>query len=114
MNFSKKNQEHFKRHKKFVSKKLLFALVMMLGVTSIYAQTLDELKAEQAPKKDSIAALQAKVDVIQGKIDALPGWKKGAFGTIGVNLSGFDKALSIILYSGSLFLAIYSGSAVSG
>ena len=91
MNFSKKNHEHYKRHKKFVSKKLLFALVMMLGVTSIYAQTLDELKAEQAPKKDSIAALQAKVDVIQGKIDALPGWKKGAFGTIGVNLSGFDN-----------------------
>jgi len=91
MNFSNKNHEHYKRHKKFVSKKLLFALVMILGVTSIYAQTLDELKAEQAPKKDSIAALQAKVDVIQGKIDALPGWKKGAFGTIGVNLSGFDN-----------------------
>ena len=72
-------------------KKLVFALVLMLGVTSTYAQTLEELKAEQAPKKDSIAALQAKVDAIQGKIDALPGWKKGAFGTIGANLSGFDN-----------------------
>jgi len=71
--------------------KLVFALVLMLGVTSTYAQTLEELKAEQAPKKDSIAALQAKVDEIQGKIDALPGWKKGAFGTIGANLSGFDN-----------------------
>ena len=25
------------------------------------------------------------------KLDALPGWKKGAFGTIGANLSGFDN-----------------------
>jgi len=72
-------------------KKLVFAFVLMLGITSTYAQTLEELKAEQAPKKDSIAALQSKVDAIQGKIDALPGWKKGAFGTIGANLSGFDN-----------------------
>ena len=72
-------------------KKLVFALVLMLGVTSAYAQTLEELKAEQAPKKDSIAALQGKVDAIQAKIDALPGWKKGAFGTIGANLAGFDN-----------------------
>lgn len=72
-------------------KKLLFALVMMFIFTSINAQTLEELKAEQAPKKDSIAALQGKVNAIQAKIDALPGWKKGAFGTIGANLSGFDN-----------------------
>ncbi len=71
-------------------KKLVFAFVLMLGITSTYAQTLEELKAEQAPKKDSIAALQSKVDAIQGKIDALPGWKTGAFGTIGGNISGFN------------------------
>jgi len=91
MNFTKNNHKYHQRDKKFVSKKVLFALVMMLGFTSIYAQTLEELKAEQTPKKDSIAALQAKVDAIQDKIDALPGWKKGAFGTIGANLSGFDN-----------------------
>ena len=72
-------------------KKLLFAFVMMFVITSINAQTLEELKAEQAPKKDSIAALQGKVDAIQAKINALPGWKKAAFGTIGANLSGFDN-----------------------
>jgi hypothetical protein len=72
-------------------KKLLFAFVLMFVFTSINAQTLEELKAEQAPKKDSIAALQGKVNAIQAKIDALPGWKKGAFGTIGANLSGFDN-----------------------
>jgi hypothetical protein len=63
----------------------------MYAITSTYAQTLEELKAEQTPKKDSIAALQAKVDAIQGQIDALPGWKRGAFGTIGGSLSGFNN-----------------------
>jgi len=72
-------------------RKLLLAFVMIYAFTSTYAQTLEELKAEQTPKKDSIAALQAKVDAIQGKIDALPGWKKGAFGTIGGSLSGFNN-----------------------
>lgn len=66
-------------------------MALMLGVTFSFAQTLEELKAEQAPKKDSIAALQAKVDAIQGEINALPGWKKGAFGTIGGNFSGFSN-----------------------
>jgi len=72
-------------------KKLLFAFVMVLTLSPTYAQTLEELKAEQAPKKDSIAALKAKVDAIQGQIDALPGWKNGAFGTIGGSLSGFNN-----------------------
>jgi len=72
-------------------KKLVFVLVLMLGITSTYAQTEEEFKAQQAPKKDSIAKLQGEVDAIQAKIDALPGWKKGAFGTIGGNLSGFNN-----------------------
>ena len=66
-------------------------MVMMFGIASTYAQTADELKAQQAPKKDSIAKLQGDVNALQAKIDALPGWKKGAFGTIGANLSGFDN-----------------------
>lgn len=72
-------------------KKIGLIVLMVFGVTLTYAQTLEELKAEQGPKKDSIAALQAKVKAIQNTIDALPGWKKGAFGTIGGNLSGFDN-----------------------
>ena len=72
-------------------KNSLFALVLMLGITSTYAQTEEEFKAQQAPKKDSISKLQGEVDAIQAKIDALPGWKKGAFGTIGGNLSGFNN-----------------------
>lgn len=63
----------------------------MLGITSLTAQTVEELKKEQAEKKDSIAAIQSRVDAIQAKIDAIPGWKIGAFGTIGGSISGFDK-----------------------
>ncbi len=72
-------------------KKVAFTLVCMFATISTFAQTVDELKAEQATKKDSIAAIQGRVDALQGQIDALPGWKKGAFGTIGANLSGFSN-----------------------
>jgi len=78
-------------NKKITMRKLILIVVLVFGITSMNSQTLEELKAAQAPKKDSIVALKAKVDAIQSKIDALPGWKKGAFGTIGANLSGFDN-----------------------
>lgn len=55
------------------------------------SDTEAELKALKASKKDSIAQIQKRVNAIQAKLDALPGWKKGAFGTIGANLSSFDK-----------------------
>ncbi|WP_298779846.1 DUF3078 domain-containing protein [uncultured Polaribacter sp.] len=75
-------------------KKVLLVLVFaFLGLT-VNAQTADELKADLASKKDSISKLQAKANAIQGKIDALPGWKKGAFGTIGASLSGFKNWFS--------------------
>ncbi|MFD1293073.1 DUF3078 domain-containing protein [Lutibacter holmesii] len=72
-------------------KKVILAIAVLFGTTSLFAQTLEELKAEQAPKKDSIAALQAKVDAIDAQIEALPGWRTGALGTIGGTLSGSDN-----------------------
>jgi len=72
-------------------KKVILVIAVLFGSTSMFAQTLDELKAEQGVKKDSIAALQAKVDAIDAKIKALPGWKIGAIGTIGGSLSGSDN-----------------------
>ncbi len=73
-------------------KRLSLLLTFFIGFTSMYAQeTLEELKAAQGPKKDSIAAIQGRVDAIQAKIDALPGWKKGAFGTIGGSISSFKN-----------------------
>ncbi len=55
------------------------------------AQTAEELKAQKAEKKAIVKAAQAEVDAIQAKIDALPGWKINAFGTIGVDISGFNN-----------------------
>ena len=73
-------------------KKIVFvALALFAGMTFTFAQTADELKALQGPKNDSISAIQGRVDALQAQIDALPGWKKGAFGTIGANLSGFNN-----------------------
>ncbi len=72
-------------------KKIAIALTLFLGVAYSYGQTVADLKAEQATKKDSIAAIQGRVDALQGQIDAFPGWKFGAFGTVGVNLSGTNN-----------------------
>ncbi len=69
-------------------KNLVLVFVLLFAITPLFSQTLDELKAEQAAKKDSIAAIQGRVDALQGQIDAFPGWKKGVFGTLGANLSG--------------------------
>ena len=71
-------------------KNVLIAIALMMSITA-FAQTKEELLAKQAPKKDSIAKLQGEVDAIQAQIDALPGWRTGAFGTIGANIAGYDK-----------------------
>ncbi len=72
-------------------KKVLLTSLTFLTFIVGSAQTLDELKAEKAVKKDSIAAIQGRVDALQGQIDTFPGWKIGAFGTIGANLSNFNN-----------------------
>ena len=71
--------------------KKLLAIGLIFCSISLFSQTAEELKKELTSKKDSISKLQAKADAIQAKIDALPGWRTGAFGTIGVNISGFNN-----------------------
>ncbi|MEO1484174.1 MAG: DUF3078 domain-containing protein [Bacteroidota bacterium] len=72
-------------------KRLLLMLSFVGLATSVQAQTAEEIKAEMAPKKDSIAAIQGRVDALQSQLDALPGWKIGAFGTIGGSISEFNN-----------------------
>ncbi len=73
-------------------KKIIIAVVAVFTATLSFAQDdkqkAEELKALLGPKADSIAAIQGRIDAIQGELDGLPGWRKGAFGTIGANLAG--------------------------
>ncbi len=71
--------------------KKLILLMTFACFSMSYAQTLDELKALQQEKKDSVAAIQTRVDAIQAQIDAMPGWRIGAFGTIGGSISEFSN-----------------------
>ncbi|WP_166385647.1 DUF3078 domain-containing protein [Polaribacter sp. 11A2H] len=72
-------------------KKLSILFLLVLASLSINGQTAEELKKEQAPKKAEIAKLNGEIKALQAKIDALPGWRKGAFGTIGGSFSGFNN-----------------------
>lgn len=72
-------------------KKVFSLIVFIITISNVSAQTAEELKKELSSKKDSIAALQSKADQLQKQIDALPGWRKGAFGTIGASFSGFNN-----------------------
>jgi hypothetical protein len=72
-------------------KKISFLFLLVCFSFSIQGQTTEELKKLQAPKKEKIAELQGEVNAIQAKIDAMPGWRKGAFGTIGGSFSGFNN-----------------------
>lgn len=74
-----------------MKKKSIFIFPFLLGFSAAKAQTTDELKQELSSKKDFIAKLQAKANAIQKKIDAFPGWRKGAFGTVGASFSGFNN-----------------------
>ncbi|HMC02262.1 MAG TPA: DUF3078 domain-containing protein [Flavobacteriaceae bacterium] len=72
-------------------KKLLLFCIFLISIVSVKAQTLDELKSEKSVKQDSIDAIQKRVDDLQKLIDNYPGWKFGAFGTIGGSFSGFNN-----------------------
>ncbi|MBC2838352.1 DUF3078 domain-containing protein [Robiginitalea sp. SC105] len=72
-------------------KKKLLAVVCILTASATFAQSESELKTSLAEKKDSIAAIQKRADAIKSQIDALPGWKIGAFGTIGGSISNFSN-----------------------
>ena len=68
-------------------KKIIVLVAAILLTFNISAQTEEELKEEQAPKKAEIAKLQGEVDALQAQIDALPGWRKSIFGTIGGSIT---------------------------
>ncbi|MGB5238149.1 MAG: DUF3078 domain-containing protein [Flavobacteriaceae bacterium] len=72
-------------------KRVVLILGLLICPIIISAQTKEELLADKKVKEDSIGAIQGRADAIQAQIDALPGWKIGALGTIGVDLSEFNN-----------------------
>lgn len=72
-------------------KKIILLFALFIGVVSINAQTKEELQTQKAEKQAAADALQGEANAIQAQIDALPGWKIGAFGTIGGSLSNFNN-----------------------
>ena len=74
-----------------MNKKLLYTALLVLSISFSFSQTKEELESQLKTKNDSISAIQGRADVIQGQINALPGWRVGAFGTIGGSLSNFNN-----------------------
>tara|TARA_R110002012_G_scaffold60503_3_gene158358 strand:+ start:130 stop:1077 length:948 start_codon:yes stop_codon:yes gene_type:complete len=74
-------------------RKIIFMLlaVSSFGLVQAQEKTEEELKVEMAPKKAEIAKLQKEVSALQAQIDNMPGWKFGAFGTVGANFSRFSS-----------------------
>ena len=72
-------------------KSFLISCLVGLLPLSVMAQEKADIEAEIASNKDTIKVFQKRVDSLQAKLNALPGWRFGAFGTIGGNISEFTN-----------------------
>ncbi len=72
-------------------KKSFLTLVLLLSGALSFGQSLEDLKQLKKQKEDSVSAIQGRIDALQDKIDEYPGWKVGAFGTVGGSLSAFNN-----------------------
>ena len=70
---------------------LFFLTILFLGTLTVKAQTKEELQTQKAEKQAIADAAQSEANKLQAQIDALPGWRIGAFGTIGGSLSNFNN-----------------------
>jgi len=75
-------------------KLLSIAVVMLLGVSTITGQTIDELKKQRDEKAAAQAELQGKADALAGEVAGLSdqiiklsGWRTGVNGTVGLNFN---------------------------
>ena len=73
-----------------MNKKLLLTASLIFAISLGFSQTKDELEAQKAEKQTEADKFQGEANAIQAQIDALPGWRTGAFGTIGGSLSNFN------------------------
>ncbi len=67
------------------------AIALLLSCSFGYSQTKEELQAQKKEKQAVADAAQKEANALQSQIDALPGWRKGAFGVIGGTFSNFSN-----------------------
>jgi len=72
-------------------KKIILSAILICGFSFVQAQTKEDLVKQKSEKQAEADAATKEVKAIQSQIDALPGWKIGAFGTIGGSLSNFNN-----------------------
>lgn len=89
-----------------MTKKFLLSALSMVAVCfAMHAQTVEEMTATKAAKEKELAALEAQLADLAGKVGAIKGevagladkltpyprWDVGALGSAGLNFSGFDS-----------------------
>jgi hypothetical protein len=74
-----------------MTKKLICSVVVMMFVSLGFSQNKEELEAAKSASQAEVDKYQKQVDSIQAIIDGIPGWRIGAFGTIGGSLSQFNN-----------------------
>ena len=72
-------------------KKVLLLVACSLVFSFGFSQSKEELETKKAENQALADKYQAKSDSIQSIIDGLPGWRVGAFGTVGGSLSSFNN-----------------------
>lgn len=77
-----------------MTKKLILFSLLIFSIQFVQAQTMEELKAQKAEKEAQAKTLTDEAAAIQKQIDQFPGWKVGAGGNIGLNLSQFNDWLA--------------------
>jgi len=72
-------------------KKLLTAIALCAAIGIGNSQTKQELTVLKKERQAAADAAQKSADSIQALIDNLPGWRIGAFGTVGGSISQFSN-----------------------
>jgi type II secretory pathway pseudopilin PulG len=79
-------------------KKIILLIALLIGMTSVNAQTDEvneqtksELEAQKAEKQAIADAAQAEANALQAQIDAFPGWRKGGNILLTFNQSAFNN-----------------------
>lgn len=71
--------------------KIILSIFLSLVLNISFGQTKEELEEQLKDKQAQANKYQAEADAIKAQIEALPGWRIGAFGTIGGSYSQFNN-----------------------